>query len=210
MASKNLNATQFASWNISFGEWVETSSEGGVWVWSRVSPNPLSGYRVGRVALPGANIGSGILKSAKLYIKTADFYTGYNPLSFRFAASNALEAYKTDITASYMTTASASYAQNTVYSFDITSIIGNVGNINSPFYIFLIVNTPDNSDIVFQRLSSYQAYLQLEYEETGDTVGRYNGSVFQNCEVFCHNGTQFIQCDVYRYDGSQFIRCSTT
>lgn len=178
-----------------------------MWVWSRLGNGP-SGYRCGRITIPSLGIGGGTLTSAVLRLKTHAFYN-YSPYTFRIAVSASSSAYTTDITASYITIPSASYSQNTEYSFDITSLLGSI-NLTSTFYVYLIIATPDGSDITFKYLSDFQAYLAVNYTPSDSTVGRYNGSTFENCEVYRFNGSTWEQCDVFRYDGTQFVECSTT
>lgn len=207
MATKNVNASQFASWLIGSG-WEETSSEGAVWVWSRAG-NGSTGYRVGRIAIPSLALSGAPLTSASIHVKTRNFYN-YSPYTFRIAVSSNASAFTTDITSGYITTTSASYAENTEYSFPITSLLGSI-DLSATFYIFIVISLPDASDITFQRLADYTTYLEVGYTPaSGDTVGRYNGSTFENCEVYRYNGTTFVQCDIFRYDGTQFVECSTT
>ena len=208
MATKNVNASQFASWLIGSG-WEETSSEGAVWVWSRTGQGS-TGYRVGRIAIPSLALSGAPLTSASIHVKTGNFYN-YSPYTFRIAVSSNASAFTTDITSGYITTTSASYAENTEYSFPITSLLGSI-DLSATFYIFIIISLPDASDITFKYLSDYQAYLEVGYTplDNADTVGRYNGSTFENCEVYRYNGSTWEQCDVFRYDGTQFVECSTT
>jgi hypothetical protein len=45
--------------------------------------------------------------------------------------------------------------------------------------------------------------LTLGYSR-GATVKYYNGSVWQDCEVYYHNGSSWQQCEVQYYDGSSW------
>jgi hypothetical protein len=170
MASKNVNASQFASWWIAGAEWV-TSGNDGVWVWSRVDTvGPDDGYKVGRVIFPGAGIGGATVTSAILRVKVRHgYYSGYpvvnTAVRFRIALASSTSLYTTDITANYITTTLANYADGTEYAFPVTSLLGNISNINDTFCAYIIIDTPDNADVTFENLSNFQSYLAIEYTE---------------------------------------------
>lgn len=216
MATVTLNATQFQSWYINAAEWRDNSSNGGVWVWSRVSSNPSNGYRVGRVIFAGAGIGAATVNSATLRVKVkTPYYSGYPAVNtafrLRIALATSTGLYTTDITANYLTTALATYSADVVYSFPVTSLLGNIASINSEFCAYLVIDSPDNADVTFYNLADYQTSLVVDYTPAlSDTVGRYNGTAFENCEVQWFNGTAWELCNVFRYDSTQFVEQSTT
>lgn len=181
MASKNVNATQLASWFMNTSQWKETSSEGAVWVWSRAGNG--TGYRSGRATFSGLSIGAGTLTSAYIHLKTAVFYD-YSPYTFRIAVSSNANAFTTDITTGYYTTTSASYAQNTEYAFPITSLINALADKNATFYVFIIISLPDGSDITFKYLSDFQAYLAIAYTPADSvlTLGTSGGN--KKCDLY--------------------------
>ena len=182
MASKNVNATQLASWYIGTSEWRETSSEGAVWVWSRAG-NGTTGYRAGRAAFSGLSIGAGTLTSAYIHLKTSTF-VDYSPYTLRIAVSSNANAFTTDITSDYYTTTSARYAQNTEYAFPVTSLINALANKDATFYVFIIISLPDGSDITFKYLSDFQAYLAIAYTPADSvlTLGTSGGN--KQCDLY--------------------------
>ena len=211
MASKNVGATSLHSYN---GSWYDSSSEASVWMWERTWSG--GGYKAGRVTVPSLNIGSATINSILLYLKTGtDFVYSGTSLRFRLAVSSSGSAHTTDITSSYITTGWITYYNNTVYGFDITSIIGNIANVNATFYVYLILDTGnDHHEIEFQRwsenYSEYQPYLAIDYTVTNSTIGLYNGSSFTNRIIKKRVSGAWVQCDCYKYNGTTWEKVSTT
>ena len=199
MASKNVNANQFASWYASGSEWRNTAN-GGVWVWSRISSGT---YAVGRAIFPGAGIGAATISDATLHLKVKyGYYTGdpavNTAVRFRIALATSDSLYTTDITADYLTTTLANYADGTEYAFPVTSLVGNISDINSTFCAYIIIDSPNSADVTFENLSNFQSYLALDYTPADSIVTLGTASGNKKCNLYIGvGGTAKKVTDIY-------------
>ena len=213
MASVSKNASLFeAYYSGGTPRWVNAEDQAFKYLAVGVEGNPYDGNWVVQVTFPSLGIGSGSITDAKLYLKTDTIYADKSR-TFRIKASNTNHENTTTIPSGYATDTPANLASNTVFHFNVTAAMQNLADPNSAFYINVIQSTPgyvSDEQAYIQAISRYQIYLEVTYAIGSDTVGRYNGSTFENCEVYRYNGSTWELQDVFRYDGAQFVECSTT
>lgn len=160
----------------------------------------------------GALPANAIITSATLKIKIAR-YSGSATHTVKLRIASAYQAFSTSEPSGYQSESIPFTATLTERTIDITAQMQSYALPGNACYLYVYESTPSLADYnndYMQGIAASTPYIDIEYALGGDTVGRYNGSSFEHCDVFRHNGTSFVQCEVYRYDGSAWIPCSTT
>ncbi|NCC69613.1 MAG: hypothetical protein EOM14_15750 [Clostridia bacterium] len=135
----------------------------------------------------------------------------------RLSASNTETAYFIDITTNYITLAK-DYYSNTVISYDVSTLIQYVSDVNDDFYLFIIIAQGDSdAETEFQRwsdsYSEYQPYLVIDYTPAPySTVGLYDTSDFADRIIKKRVSGAWVQSDCYKYNAttSAWEKVSTT
>lgn len=171
-----------------------------------------TGYRIGIQEYTFQPIPEGAaITAATLHMKFVR-YTGYSTPIVRMRISNADVAYTTSAPSGYQEESIYCNTTLTEHSIDITAQVQNYGVAGSTLYLYVylpydVYGIPGTD--YTQAIALSTPTIEITYADA-DTVGRYNGSAFENCEVYRYNGSTFERCEAYRYDGTEFVQCSTT
>lgn len=161
------------------------------------------------------------ITSATLHIMTA-LYSGGGTANVNFRVSNAADLYGNVAPSDPSVLGLAFSTTPTMRSIVLSYQVGTYASPES--YTYLYIYKPGGgialTDVIFGATyndayfgSVNAPYITIEYTvpvPNNDTVGRYNGSTFENCEAYRYNGSTWELQDVFRYDGTQFVECSTT
>lgn len=181
-----------------------------------------SGSNIGGMVFRFDAIPDGVtITSATLHIMTA-LYSGGGTANVNFRVSNAADLYGNVAPSDPSVLGLAFSTTPTMRSIVLSYQVGTYASPES--YTYLYIYKPGGgialTDVIFGATyndayfgSVNAPYITIEYTvpvPNNDTVGRYNGSTFENCEAYRYNGSTWELQDVFRYDGTQFVECSTT
>ena len=153
-----------------------------------------------------------VITGATLKLKNAR-YSGSATHTVKLRISSSYQAYSTSEPSGYQSVSLPFTTTLTERTIDITAQMQSYATAGSACYLYVYESYPSSDDYnndFMQGIVSGTPYIDITYTISGDTVGRYNGSTFENCEVYRYDGSAFVQMDVFRYDGSTFVEMSTT
>ena len=155
-----------------------------------------------------------VISSATLVLKSVRF-NGSATHNVRLRISDTYEAYSTTAPSEYQSASIPFTTTLTDRSIDITAQMQDYATAGAACYLYAYETSPSSGDYnndYMQGIVDSTPYIDITYTvpATSDTVGRWNGSAWENCEVYRYNGSTWELCDVFRYDGTQFVECSTT
>lgn len=215
MATATLTCTEARRWNYQDATWYPfNGSSDGYSNLGAVGWIPqVTGFTPGiQMYSFGAVPAGAVISSATLKIKTHQ-YAGSSTSNCRLRISSTYEAYTTTAPIGYQQTSVSFSPTLTERTIDITSQMQSYATAGASVYLYFYEPSSEFIGAATQDtqgIAGSTPVIEITYTLGGDTVGRYNGSTFENCEVFRYNGTTFVQCDIFRYDGTQFVECSTT
>lgn len=187
----------------SFGETVtyylyEGTTQIGTFTSSNLSFTATAGEHTYKtVAAAGGLTADGAITS----ISVVDSITWSNPTLTLAQVQNTL-----NVTATMGGTAThSSGASVTYYLYEGSTQIGTFSN-NSLTFTSTAGSHTYKTVATAGGLSADGASASITVaDQDRETVGRYNGSSWDACEVFRYDGTEFVQMKPYYYDGTEFV-----
>ena len=219
MATARIYCTEARKWDWQYISWVYFNDGwGSTTNMGRIGyiPRYTAGTSTAGVcmlsfdALPA----NAVITGATLKLKNAR-YSGSATHTVKLRISSTYQAYSTSEPSGYQSVSLPFITTLTERTIDITAQMQNYATAGSACYLYVYESYPSSSDYnndFMQGIVDSTPYIDITYTvpATSDTVGRYNGSTFENCEAYRYNGSTWELCDVFRYDGAQFVECSTT
>lgn len=216
MATTTLYCTGAKRWNWQDSEWDNfNGSYSGYSGLGAMGQLPeVSGWTAGIQMYTFQNVPAGaVISAATLKFKIVRF-NGTFDVGIRLRVSSTYEAYTTSAPSGYQSTTQSVTTTLTEKSLDITSQVQSYATAGSALYLYMYAPSVASGDLPAQNDTQYSSeatpYIEITYTIPADTVGRYNGSTWENCEVYRYNGSAWVACEIYRYNGSTWVQMSTT
>lgn len=153
-----------------------------------------------------------VISSATLVVKSVR-YSGSATHTVKLRISSSYQAYSTSEPSGYQSVSVLYNTTLTDRAIDITAQMQSYATAGSACYLYAYESNPSNADFntdYFQGIAASTPYIDIVYTVGGDTAGRFNGSTFENCDVYLYDGSGFVLCENYCYDGADWKQCSTT